>query len=194
MTPTLLLGITATLLLLTGVLLAAVVLVRNRSQGTRRLVPLDNLTIDIGQLEEAGPPDHGPSLEVYGVPMRLSILVIAPVGRNAELPDSAGMRTAIESLTPHLSEILDHHQPIFRRWPPQLSAHGFPQAFFSNLQLPGQKGRGTRWCGVAGRFQTPAGQLLAGMIFCGDEVNSLDQLEIEHDGQWRDVLRVRLNR
>lgn len=160
--------------------------------------PPENLTIDLEQLDKSGPEAHGvsahgPFLEFYGVPVRLAVLVVAPMGRGAELPEPERLRVELDTLLPNLSTILDHHRPIFRRWPAQLSAHGFPQFFFLNLKLPGNKGIGTPWASIAGRCPIEGGSLLVGMVLCADKVNGLSQTVVEHEGQWRDALRVRLH-
>lgn len=162
-----------------------------RTNSRRRRVVGENLTIDIDQLAAKGPDREAPVLEVYGVPARLAVLVLAPLGRGTCLPDNDQLRATVDLLLPDLSLILDHDRPIFRRWGTQLSAHGFPQAFSNNLRLPGNKGQGTPWCSVTGRFQTPSGVLLAGLILCADRSNSLSHFQIEHEGQWHDALRIR---
>lgn len=157
-----------------------------------------NLTIDLEQLQDAGPEKHGlarigPHVEFYGIPVRLAVLVVAPMGRGAELPGPKQLRVDLDQMLPNFSTILDHHRPLFRRWPAQLSAHGFPQFFFLNLKLPGNKGVGTPWASIAGRYQIESGSLLIGMVFCADHPNGLSQTVVEHEGQWRDALRIRMN-
>lgn len=182
-----------------GLLVIATILTVIAAKVTSRpTVKPENLTIDLEQLEltgldTTGLARQGPHLEFYGIPVRLAVLVVAPMGRGAELPEADQLRVALDSLVPNISKILDLHRPIFRRWPAQLSAHGFPQFFFLNLKLPGNKGLNTPWSSIAGRFQVEDGSLLVGMVFYADKPNGLSQTVVEHEGQWRDALRVRLN-
>lgn len=149
------------------------------------------LTIDLSQEKVGGPPEQGPRLEYYGTPVRLAVLVLAPSGRGTQVPDASHLRGVVELLIPGLSEVLDFHQPVFRRWPEQLSAQGFSHAFSTHIELPGDKGKGSPWCSVAGRFDVGEGHLLAGLVCKAAKPNSLGQIVIQHEGLWHDVLRVR---
>ena len=148
-------------------------------------------TIEISELADLGPPDAPVSLEYYHVPVRLALLVLAPVGRDGTLPESDQMPELIDQLVPGLMKILPAHQPLFRRWPPQLSSEGFTKAFFSHVKLPGDKGKGTPWCSIAGKFETEDAQYLAGIVCRASARNSLSQIVVDHPGKWLDVLRVR---
>ncbi len=179
-----------------GVALGAVVLLIvisflfRRRRGTVR-VEQENLSIDLTQLRVSGPPHGAPQLEFFGTPVRLAVLVLAPPGRSGAIPPTERLREVVEHLLPGLADVLDAHRPIFRRWPEQLSTPGFCQSFFMNMQLPGNRGKGTPWCSVAGRFEYGDGHLLAGLVCFGERPNALGQVIVEHDGQWHDVLRVR---
>ena len=164
-------------------------LVQRRARS--RSAAADNLSIDITQLDASGPPDSWPRLEYYGVPVRLAVLVLAPAGRLASIPSSDKLRDLIDTIVPGLADILDLHQPVFRRWPEQLSSQGFAQTFFTNMKLPGNSGKGTPWCSVAGRFDAGDQQLLIGMVCCAASPNSRSAQNVEHAGQWHDVLRIR---
>ena len=108
-----------------------------------------DLSIDLASLGDTSLP-KGPHLEFYGVPVRLMVLIIAPAGRGDPLTREE-LPIAVESLLPNIMSVLNNHQPVFRLWPPQMSTSGFHHAFFSNVSLPGDRGKETRWCGVVGR-------------------------------------------
>lgn len=148
-------------------------------------------TIDISELADLGPPDAMVSLDYYHVPVRLALLVLAPVGRDGSLPASEQLPELIDQLVPGLMKILPAHQPLFRRWPPQLSSEGFTKAFFSHVSIPGDRGKGTPWCSIAGKFETEDAQYLAGIVCRASTRNSLSQIFVDHPGKWLDVLRVR---
>ena len=179
-------GVFAGLLLLA---IVALLVLRRRTSG--ETVSHQNLAIDLNSLEAGGPPSDGPIFEFYGTPVRLVVLILAPAGRGTHFPPKEQLREVVDLLIPNLAVILDSHKPIYRRWPEQLSSQGFVQSFFNNLQLPGDRGKGTPWCSVAGRFDTPYGQLLAGLVCRTNAPNGLSQTLIEHEGKWNDTLRVK---
>jgi hypothetical protein len=155
------------------------------------LLPSVDLRIDVARLASDGPPTEGPTLEFYGMPVRLVALVLAPAGRHAELPSQQELVAALDDLVPGLAAVVSSHRPMLRQWPTQLSTQGFTHAFFNNVQLPGDRGKGTRWCSVAGRFEARDQQLMAGMLCAAEKPNSMSQVAIAHIGQWLDVVRVK---
>jgi hypothetical protein len=150
-----------------------------------------DLQIDLATLPDHGPEPDGPRLEFYGTPVRLAVLVLAPAGRNNPTPTDAELPDLIDSLVPGLWAVVQAHGPLVRCWPFQLSTQGFTHSFFNNVQLPGDRGKGTPWSAVAGRFEVGDRHLLAGLICVADRPNSLSQVTVAHVGQWLDVLRVR---
>jgi hypothetical protein len=151
----------------------------------------EELAIDVAALPTTPPPKDGPQLEFYGTPVRLAVMVLAPVGRGGEIPAPAELATTLENLLPGLQEIVARHQPQVVLWPNQLSSQGFLQAFFNLVALPGDHGKGTPWCSVAGKFEGGGQQYLAGLICCAAGSNSLGEITVDKPGQWLSVLRVR---
>ena len=163
-------------------------------RAVRRKVPADvdhaDLAIDVGRLSDMGPPAGPDQLTVYHVPVRLAVLVLAPVGRGSPLPSPDRLPGICDQLLPGLSRVLGPHKVQFRSWPPQLSSHGFAQALFKNARLPGDRGKQTPWCSVAGRFEADGEFLLAGLVCCAANDNSLSEIIIDKPGGWLDVMRV----
>ena len=162
-----------------------------RRRGARPEPAAPDLHIDLASLPDHGPPVDGPRLEFYGTPVRLAVLVLAPAGRNSPTPTDAELPELVDDLVPGLWAIVQAHAAIVRCWSFQLSTQGFTHSFFNNVQLPGDRGKGTPWSAVAGRFETGTGPFLAGLICVADRPNSLSQVTVAHVGQWLDVLRVR---
>lgn len=179
------------LAVLAALLLLAVLLLLFRRRGTRPAAAEPDLSIDLAALADHGPPADGPRLEFYGTPVRLAAVVLAPAGRNSPALDASELRELIDDLVPGLSAVVESHQPLIRCWPFQLSSQGFAHAFFKHVPLPGDRGKGTPWSAVAGRFETGTRQLLAGIVCVADRPNSLGQVTVAHIGHWLDVLRVR---
>lgn len=171
-------------------LLILVVLLLRRTTHRVEAPPID-LTIDIRQFPAGGPPEDGPQLQIYGTPVRLTAIVLAPAGRNSELPDQDQLPQLLEALLPGLHEVCAVHKPALRYWPCQLSTQGFTHSFFNFVPLPGDRGKGSPWCCVAGRFESASQQLLAGLVCCSARPNSLSQITVQHAGQWMDVVRVK---
>jgi hypothetical protein len=152
--------------------------------------PLD-LAIDLSELGESGPPGGPLSLELYNVPVRLSAVVIAPAGRGAQLPAGKRLAAVADEIVPGLAEIVELHRTRLYEWPAQLSTQGFSNTLFANVRIPGDRGKGTRWSMIAGRFEAGQQNVLAGVVLCAKAPNNLGQFVIERPGQWLDLLRVR---
>ena len=148
-------------------------------------------TIDVSELIDVGPPPDGPQLECYNVPVRLCGLVLASAGRGTELPTKEELPAVIDEMLPGFLQVLQAHQPKLFRWSAQLSSRGFTQAFFANTRLPGDRGRGTPWCAIAGRFEVRGQGILVGIICRSTKQNSLSQIVVQREGQWLDIMRVR---
>lgn len=149
-----------------------------------------NLRIDVNALSQAGPESDSPRLELYHVPVRLGVLVLAPTGRGSELPANDTLPTVVEQIVPGLMEVLRVHQPLFQRWPAQLSTQGFSTTFFAHLALPGDCGRSTPWCALAGRVEFEGKKYLVGVAVCAHRANSFGQIIVERETDWLDMLRV----
>ena len=178
-----------------GVVFLALVVLLVMLLGRRRGPPPLNyrpLAIDLDPFGDHGPPDETPTLHCHGLPVRLAVLVLAPVGRGAGVPSGIERSAAIEQIVPGLAAVAAAHNTLLKSWPPQLSSSGFAQSFFANVKLPGDRGKGTRWCSLAGKFETDSGQFMAGMALCASRNNGLSQFAIEMPGDWFDALRVQM--
>ena len=162
---------------------------RRKSTTNQSRVEL-NLSIDLLQLP-AVPVSNSPArMELYGTPVQLRVLVLAPMGRGACLPATNQLSGLLDHFLPGFMNVVDQHHPIFRKWPEQLSASGFNHSFFNNLALPGMKGKGTAWCSAAGKFEALGSHFFIGLVFSTESTNSLSQISVEHAGQWLDILRI----
>jgi hypothetical protein len=147
--------------------------------------------IDVAALPADGPPAGRRQLTCYGVPVRLAVVVVAPSGRGSDASGEVLLADVLEAAIPGLADIARDHAPRVDRWPVQVSAQGFMQAFFSHLRLPEDHGRGTPWTSAAGRVEHKGIHYLLGVVLCADRPNSLGEITIEHAGHWLDVLRLR---
>ena len=150
-----------------------------------------DLTIDLVQLGVAAPPAGLSRLEVYGTPVRLRVVVIAPAGRHQSSVHHEDIPILLNQFMPGLLEIFQSHQPLCRCWPAQLSSQGFAQSFLNHVSLPGNRGKGTPWTSIVGKFHVGEQIFLIGIVCCSETSNSLSQFIVEHEGQWFDTLRIR---
>lgn len=150
-----------------------------------------DLTLDITSLGEAGPPAKSPVLEYYHLPVRLAAVVLAPAGRGGQLPSPDRAAATLDAIVPGLSHVFALHRPLVRQWPPQLSPRGFAHAFFAHARLPGDGGKGTHWCSLAGVFKVQGQPVMAGLILRTAAPTNLGQAIVEQETKWLDVLRIR---
>jgi hypothetical protein len=181
-------------LILLAVLATAYVawkILRGRSKQTVAVPPA--LDVQVTGLGTAGPPPGPPVLEYYHYPVRLAAIVLAPAGRTRELPPLDKLGGLVDLLVPGLAPVVALHQPLVRRWPPQLSVRGFAHSFFVHARLPGQGGKGTPWCSVAGVFRVDNQPVMAGLVLRAASNVHLGQQIVDNEGKWQDVLRVKIS-
>ena len=183
-------AVLAIVALAAGTLLAVVLFVLRRRPAQAETQPLD-LTIDVASLDASGPTGDFPQLVFSSKPVRLAVLVIAPVGRSGAIPEADRLLDAVDQLIPGLVEIISMDSPTVKFWPGQLSTHGFAHVFFRNVKLPGERGVGTPWCSVAGKFKAGGQPYLAGLLCTAGQPNDLNEVAVEDNDQWAQVLEVR---
>lgn len=179
--------------ILAAVLLAVVYVLR-RVLGKQKKAAVEQapgMGIDVKELLAQGPPPAGPALSFFNVPVRLSALVVAPAGRGHELPPVTQLESVIDAIVPGLARVVIAHRPVVRKWPAQISNRGFAHVLFTQAKLPGDGGKGTPWCAVAGMFRIGKTAVLAGLIMRSASPTNLGQVILEHETQWLDVVRVK---
>lgn len=147
-----------------------------------------SLQVNLGALGDFGPIPGRWNLECYNVPVRLAVVVLAPLGREGVLPDD--LLPLLDDVVPGLRQVARQHDSVVLRWPYQLSSQGFMNNFFSLVPLPGDHGRGTPWCSLVGRVEGTDQSFLAGMALCAAKPNNVSELQLPHSTAWLDVLRV----
>jgi hypothetical protein len=190
----LLLSIVAALLTLlaTTLITIAWLLLRRRKAAPPTSDEAEDRGIDVSTLDAIPPAATGPQLEVYGTPVRVAVVVMAPPGRGGTVPIKKELPALAEYLVPSLGAVLIAGQPLYVRWLPQLSSQGFVQSFFNKFALPGDKGKGTVWCSLAGKFEAHGQLYLVGLVCCSAAPNGLGEITVEHPGEWLQILRARV--
>jgi len=158
---------------------------------TKTVAQAPEMGINVKDLPAQGPPPAGPALSFYKVPVRLSAVVLAPSGRGRDLPPLNQLEGVIDAIVPGLAKVVIAHKPVVRKWPAQISSSGFTHVLFSQAKLPGEGGKGTPWCAVAGTFRIGKTPILAGLIMRTAAPTNLGQVILQHETEWFDVLRVK---
>lgn len=126
-------------------------------------------------------------LTVQEQPMRLRLVVVAPVGKKTMTLE--GAEALIGGFLRGMEEIVRADKPRIRVWPPQPSSVGFAQSFFRRVLRPEARGRPSPWVRVAGPAKSGATPILLGLALLADEATDIDELILD-GSEWLDVLRV----
>jgi hypothetical protein len=129
-------------------------------------------------------------LHVESYPGRLRLVVIAPVGKVAQV-DASKAEPLLEHVLKGLGGIAQHDRPRVRVWPPQLSHQGFAVKFHRLTEKPDPDGRPSHWTLAAGRARVGEHFLLLGLAVWTEEPTTLGRLTLEPD-QWPTLLRVKV--
>jgi hypothetical protein len=172
-----------------ALVVVAIVFLLSYRKKTTTAHPAENRTIDLDALPLPSLPPQTCSLDIYHSPTQLAVLVLAPLGRAHELPEKDQWRNLLEQLCPGFGDVLDEHQPVFRRWPPQMSHAGFYRSFFANMRSADAPHSPTRWYKVAGKVDWFNHQILVGMVARTSSKSPLAPIEVEHPGKWREILK-----
>jgi hypothetical protein len=148
----------------------------------------ESFVIDLAALPTAEPGYA--RLTVYHIPVRLAVVVIAPLGRDANPPRHSEVSKLLDQIVPGLASLLNHDQTIVRIWPRQLSATGFAPSLLRHVRLPGERGRDTPWCLVSGRTAFGGAAFAIGLGLAAAAPNNLGLIVVESEHQWLDVLRM----
>src|SRR5439155_24645486 len=138
------------------------------------------------------PPPGSPGprrLLVEGEPVRLRLVVVAPVGRQTSL-DAGEVESLLEHVQRGLGAIAQKDRPRVRVWPPQLSNDGFVVSFQRLTRRPEPEGRPSRWVTVAGQVQAGSKKVLLGMAVLADEINSVGHVMLKPD-EWAQTLQIK---
>lgn len=148
--------------------------------------PEAGLLENLGDYPPAGP---GPQrLLVHGQPVRLRLVVLAPMGKRP-LPVNGAVEPLLDQVLRGLGDIARQDRPRIRVWPPQLSAQGFVPTFFRLSRRPEQAGKPTPWVLAAGPVRGGGQQFLLGLALCGEGPSDLGNLSLQAN-QWNEILRI----
>lgn len=181
--------VAAAIVVVFSVALVVRALLRHRRRTSENAAP--EIIVDLSQQAQRGPSRDITPLTFYSLPVRLVIAVVAPLGRGGELPPSDGTRKLFDDLLPGLGGVIKSHGTEVIRWPEVLSSEGFARRFFATVRLPGNRGKESPWCSVAGRFESDGNLYMAGLTLCAASDNSLGEFTVDRPNGWLEMLSIR---
>ncbi len=135
------------------------------------------------------PADAKP-LVLYGLPVRLRLVVLGPLGKDAGNITASDVDHIVERMVPGLSARLRLDMPRIRLWPTQLSQSGFIAAFRRNTPLPDVEVKLRSWVLVMGKVLLDGKPIAVGLAMQSTEPNTFGPIVLQHAHQWMEVLRI----
>jgi hypothetical protein len=135
------------------------------------------------------PADAKP-LVLYGLPVRLRLVVLGPMGKDAGEINANDVDQIMERMVPGLSTRLRMDLPRIRLWPTQLSQSGFIAAFRRNTPLPDVEVKLRSWVLVVGKVLLDGKPIAVGLAMQSTEPNTFGPIVLQHAHQWMEVLRI----
>jgi hypothetical protein len=147
-------------------------------------------SLNLASLDTLLPSATSVEVKFRNVPVRLVALVVAPVGRGQPTPSNEKLAQLLDEINPGFAEAIGAHETRIKVWPPQVSARGFAQSFFHQVRIPGERGKDSPWCSVAGRFDAAGMTLMLGIAMRTEKPQSMGCFPVEHSHTWYDMFRV----
>jgi hypothetical protein len=155
------------------------------SRGKKKVDPEAGLGEDLAAIPAPGKGPRHYQLKVMNQPVRLRLVVIAPVGKRP----IGKVDSALEQVYRHLGEVAIDDKPRVRIWPPQLSSQAFAPTFFRLTKRPEPDGKPSRWVLLAGPARAGTTPVLLGLAVQAESPVNLGLLTMT-EKQWGEVLRV----
>jgi hypothetical protein len=172
-----------------GILLLLVVLIFLMSRGKKRVNPESGLDEDLSEYPPAPGKPGSRRLTVHGRPVRLRLVVIAPVGKRA-VAEGGAAEALLDEVLRGLGQIAQQDKPRIRIWPPQLSQQGFAPTFFRKTQCPDRAGKPSHWLMAAGPARAGGRPMLLGLAMWADDKGPMEQI-ILTGMEWDEALQIK---
>jgi hypothetical protein len=135
------------------------------------------------------PEGVGPQrLMVQGLPTRVRLAVVAPVGA-PKVAEDGNVEPLLDRVVRGLGTAVSQDRARVRQWPLGLSRAGFMPTFFRRVHRPEPAGTPSHWVLLAGPARAGTQQFLLGLALWADEPNLLGNLAVQQ-GEWNALLRV----
>jgi hypothetical protein len=169
------------------VLLLMLLRLRSRT-APKRIDPEAGMAEDLAMYPPA-PQQVGPrQLTVQGQPVRVRLIVLAPVGRTVISQDEP-IEPLLDHIVRGMGQAAQYDQPHVRVWPLGMSNAGFTPMFFRRTKRPQPAGRPSNWILLAGQARAGAQQVLLGLALWSDEPTTMGNVAVKPE-DWSEVLRT----
>jgi hypothetical protein len=172
-----------------GILLLLVILIFLMSRGKKRVNPEGGLDEDLSEYPPAQGEPGPRRLTVHGRPVRLRLVVVAPVGKRT-IAEGGAVEALLDEVLRGLGPIAQQDKPRIRIWPPQLSQQGFAPTFFRKTQCPDRAGKPSHWLMAAGPTRAGGRPVLLGLAMWADDKGPMEQI-ILTELEWDDALQIK---
>jgi hypothetical protein len=142
-------------------------------------------------LEDLPPPPARKAprpLTVQGQPVRLRLLILAPVGRKEAASDDE-VEPMLEKVVRGLGQVARYDQPQIKAWPLGMSKVGFTPMFFRRMVRPQPAGQPSHWILLAGQARAGTEQVLLGLALWSDARTTMGNIAVKPD-EWTHLLRA----
>jgi hypothetical protein len=154
-------------------------------KGKKKVDPEAGLAEDLAGYPPAPKGPRHYELRVLNQPVRLRLVVVAPVGKK----QVGKVDSILEQVYRGLGEVSIDDKPRIRVWPPQLSSKGFAPTYFRLTHRPEPEGKPSRWVLLAGPARAGGQSVLLGLACLADSPCDIGLLTME-EKQWGEVLHV----
>ncbi|MGL4551433.1 MAG: hypothetical protein ACRC33_09620 [Gemmataceae bacterium] len=154
-------------------------------RGKKVRSPDDGLAEDLAQLPPVPKGERHYQLKVMNQPVRVRLVVIAPVGKKTV----GKVDSALEQIFRGLGEVAIDDRPRVRIWPAQPSTAGFAPTFFRLVRRPDPDGRPSRWVLLAGPARAGNVPVLLGLAVEAESASKLGLLTMT-ETEWGEALRI----
>lgn len=159
----------------------------NRSQST---VSDSALLEELATYAPAPPlPADAKPLVLYGLPVRIRLMVIGPLGHDAGTVQPEEVAAIVDRIVPGMYSRVVQDATRIRLWPTQLSYSGFIASFRRLSPLPADVERQQRWVLVMGKVIRNGAPIAVGMALQSTEPHTLGPVMLQHAHQWMEVMR-----
>ena len=159
------------------------------ARGKKQVDPESGLNEDLSEYPPA-PGKPGPRrLTVHGRPVRLRLVVVAPVGKRT-IAEGGAVEALLDEVLRGLGQVAQQDRPRIRVWPPQLSQQGFAPTFFRRTQCPDRAGKPSHWVLAAGPARAGGRPVLLGLAMWGDDKAPMEQ-KILSETEWDEALQMK---
>jgi hypothetical protein len=171
-----------------GVLVALVVVALLRRKNTKTFDTEAGMGEDLGTYSPP-PSQQAPNpLTFQGLPLRLRLVVLAPVGRRT-VAGGAEAEHILEQVVRGMGQAAAYDQPKVRIWPLGLSNAAFAPIFFRRVQRPQPAGSPSNWILLAGQASAGAQTVHLGLALWSEELTQIGNRAVGRN-DWNDLLRV----